>query len=84
MAERGCAIAAEQVFRARELMPSGRVAESESRVARNFSILGAKDTAFRSIWVQLGTVSTVSEGLWGHSICKQTLHGHTLVTGSVE
>ena len=33
--------AAEQVFRTRELMPSGPVAESESRVERTFS--GAKD-----------------------------------------
>ena len=37
--------AAEQVFRTHELMPSSPVAESESRVARNFSpFAGAKDT----------------------------------------
>ena len=43
-AERGRAGAAEQVFRTRELMQSGPVAESESRVARNSSTFsGAKD-----------------------------------------
>ena len=36
--------AAEHVFRTHELMPSGPVAESELRVARNFSTFsGAKD-----------------------------------------
>ena len=35
--ERGSARAAEQVFRTRELMPSSPVAESESRVVKNFS-----------------------------------------------
>ena len=43
-AERGSTRAAEHVFRALELMPSGPIAESESRVARNFSTFsGAKD-----------------------------------------
>ena len=41
--ERGCARAAEQVFRSRELMPSCPVAESESMVEIIFSpFLGAK------------------------------------------
>ena len=44
--------AAEQVFRTREPMPSGPVAEFELRVARNFSTFsGAKDTESRSSWV---------------------------------
>ena len=48
-AERRCARAAEQVFRKRELMPSGRVAESESRVDRILSTSsGAKDTEYKS------------------------------------
>ena len=35
-AERGCARATEQVFRNRELIPSGPVAESESRVPETY------------------------------------------------
>ena len=51
-ADRGSARAAEQVFRTHEMMPSGPVAESESRAARNFSTCsGAKDR----ISEQLGT-----------------------------
>ena len=54
-AERGSARAAEQVFRPRELMLSGPVAESELRVARNFSAFsGAKDTESGKGWVQIG------------------------------
>ena len=45
-------------------MPSGPVAESELRVARNFPpFSGAKDTEFRSNWVRLGRVGTEREGL---------------------
>ena len=36
MAERASARAAEQVFRTRELIPSGSVADSESRVPETF------------------------------------------------
>ena len=62
--ERGCARAAEQVFRTRELMPSSLVAKSESRVERTFATFsGAKDTESRSSWVQLGRVGTENEGL---------------------
>ena len=51
-AERGCATAAEQLFRTCELMLSDPVAESESRVERTFSTFsGAKDTEFRSSWI---------------------------------
>ena len=50
-AERGCARAVEQVFRTREMMPSGSVAESESRVERNLLTLsGAKDVESRNSW----------------------------------
>ena len=49
--ERGNATAAEQVFRTCELMPSSSVAESESRVEKNFSTFsGANDTESRSSW----------------------------------
>ena len=42
--ERGIARVTEQIFRTRELVPSGPVAESDLRVARNFSTFsGAKD-----------------------------------------
>ena len=42
-AERGCARAAEQVFRTCELMPLGPVAESELKAERTFSTFsGAK------------------------------------------
>ena len=42
--ESGSARAEEQVFRIRQLMPSGPVAESESRVVRNYSTsTGEKD-----------------------------------------
>ena len=52
MAERGSARDAERVLRTRELMQSGPVAESESRVVRNFSTFSdAKDI----IQEQLGT-----------------------------
>ena len=44
-AERGCARAAEQVFKTCDLMPSCPVAESELRLDRNFSTFsGAKGT----------------------------------------
>jgi len=47
--ERGCAKAAEQDFRTRELMSSGPVAESGSMVERTFSTFSvAKDTESRS------------------------------------
>ena len=44
-AEKGCTRATEQVFGIHELMPSGPVAESESRVAGNFFTFStSKDT----------------------------------------
>ena len=65
-AERGCARAAEQVFRTRVLMPFGPVAESESRVERTFSTFsGAKDR----VQEQLGT--TGKDG-FRDNIWKQT------------
>ena len=54
-AERGGTRAAEQVFRTSELMPSGPVAESESRVARNFSpFSGAKRHRIQEQWGTTG------------------------------
>ena len=60
-AERGYARAAEQVFRTRELMPSGPVAESVSRVERTFSTFsGATDTESRTLFIvfHVGTIIT--------------------------
>ena len=63
MQQRGDVQAAEQVFWARELMPSGPVSESESRLDRNFSAFsGAKDTESTRIWVRLDSVDSKSEG----------------------
>ena len=42
VAERGCAIPEEQVFRTCELMPSGIVAESESRVDKPLYLMRCK------------------------------------------
>ena len=54
MAEIGSTRAAEQDLKTHELTPSGPVAESELRDARNFSTFsGAKDTGSRSSWVRL-------------------------------
>ena len=47
----------EQVFRTRGLMPSGPVAESESRFDSKLSTLSEeKDTQSRDSWVRLGKV----------------------------
>ena len=44
-------------------MPSGPVAESESRFDRKLSTLsGEKDTESRDSWVRLGKVGTESDG----------------------
>ena len=49
----------EQGFRTRGLMPSGPVAESESRFDRKFSILSEeKYTESRDSWMRLGNVGT--------------------------
>ena len=74
--ERGCARAADQVFRTRELMSSGPVAESESRVERTFSTFsGAKDTDSKSrsvrhipnVWPACDFIKVWREGR-GHSL----------------
>ena len=71
--ERGCARVVEQAFRIWELMPSGSVVESESRVARNyFTFSGAIDTESRSSWKQLGSVDTERLRSWGQKIWNQT------------
>ena len=63
-AERRCARAAEQVFRTREPMSSGLVAESELTVARNFSTFsGAKDRVQEQLGMTGKGVGTESEGL---------------------
>ena len=56
-------MAAEQVFRTRGLIPSGPVAESESRFGSKLSTLsGEKDTESRNSCVRLGKVGTESDG----------------------
>ena len=46
-------------------MPSGLVAESESRFYSNLSTLsGEKDTESRDSWVRLGKVGRESDGFW--------------------
>ena len=51
----------------RELMPSGPVVESESKVERTFSTFSsAKDTESRSSCVQQGRMGTESEVLGTH------------------
>ena len=53
----------EQVFRTRGLIPSGPVAESESRFDSKLSTLSEeKDTESRDSWVRLGKVGTESDG----------------------
>ena len=46
-------------------MPSGPVAESESRFDNKLSTLSdKKDTEFRDSWVRLGEVGAESDGFW--------------------
>ena len=52
-------------------MPSGPVAESESRFESKLSTLsGEKDTESRDSWVRLGKVGRESDGFWTIFSCK--------------
>ena len=55
----------------RGLMPTGPVAESESRFDSKLSLSEEKDTESRDSWVQLVKVGTESVG-FGHQISMQT------------
>ena len=58
-------------------MPSGPVAESESRFDSKLSTLsGEKDTESRDSWVRLGKVGTESDGFWTQDLAANTEFRH--------
>ena len=60
------------------LMPSGPVAESESRFDRKLSTLSEeKDTESRDRWVQLGKVGVESNGFWTQDLDANTEFRHS-------
>ena len=68
----------EQVFRTRGLIPSGPVAESESRFDSKLSTLsGEKDTESRDSWVQLGKVGPESNGFESQDLEANTEFKHS-------
>ena len=55
-------------------MPSGPVAESESRFDSKLSTLsGEKDTESRDSWVRLGKVGRESDGFWTQDLAAKSL-----------
>ena len=79
--ERGCARAEEQVFKTRELMPSGPVVESESRIESKLSTLsGEKDTESRNSWAQLGKVCTENDGFGTQDLEANTEFRHLAIS----
>ena len=59
-------------------MPSGPVAESESRFDSKLSTLSAeKDTESRYSWVRLGEVGTESDGFWTQDLEANTEFMHS-------
>ena len=82
--ERGRARAGEQVFRTRGLMPSGPVAESESRFDSKLSTLsGEKDTESRDSCVRLGKVGTESDGFGTQDLDANTKFRHSAFSRAV-
>ena len=74
----------EQVFRTRGLMPSGPVAESESRFDSKLSTLsGEKDTESMDSWVRLGKVGTESDGFQTQGFDTNTEFGHSAFSRAV-
>ena len=74
----------EHVFRKRGLMPSGPVAESESRFDSKLSTLsGEKDTESRDSWVQLGKVGRESDGFWTQYFDANTEFRHSAFSCAV-
>ena len=75
---------AEQVFRTRGLMPSGPVAESESRFESKLSTLsGEKDTESRDSWVRLGKVGRESDGFRTQDLAANTEFRHSAFSRAV-
>ena len=67
-------------------MPSGQVAESESRFDSKLSTLsGEKDTGSRDSWVRLGEVGTESDGFRTQDLeAKEFKHSAFSHAGSAE
>ena len=65
-------------------MPSGSVAESESRFDSKLSTLsGEKDTESRDNWVRLGKVGTESDGFWTQDFDENTEFRHSAFSRAV-
>ena len=66
------------------LMPSGLVAESESRFDSKLSTLsGEKDTESRDSWVRLGNVGTESDGFGTQDLEANTEFRHSAFSCAV-
>ena len=62
-------------------MPSGPVAESESRFDSKLSTLsGEKDTEARDSWVRLGKVGTESDWFWTQDFDANTEFRHSALS----
>ena len=71
-------------FRTRGLMPSGPVAESESRFESKLSTLsGEKDTESRDSWVRLGMMGTESDGFRPQDFDANTEFRHSAFSRAV-
>ena len=65
-------------------MPSGPVAESESRFDSKHSTLsGEKDTESRDSWVRLGKVGRESDGFWIQDLAANTEFRHSAFSCAV-
>ena len=65
-------------------MPSGPVAESESRFDSKLSTLsGEKDTESRDSWVRLGKVGRESDGFWTQDLAANTEFRHSAFSQAV-
>ena len=65
-------------------MPSGPVAESESRFDSKLSTLsGEKDTESRDSWVRLGKVGRESDGFWTQDLAANTEFRHSAFSRAV-
>ena len=71
-------------FRTRGLMPSGPVAESESRFDSKLSTLsGEKDTKSMDSWVRLGQVGSESDGFLTQDLVANTEFRHSAFSRAV-
>ena len=65
-------------------MPSGPVAESESRFDSKLSTLSEeKDTESRDSWMQLGKVGRESDGFWTQDLDANTEFRHSAFSHAV-